>query len=767
LPDIFLSYSRDDVTIARRFAEGFEREGFSVWWDATLNPGEAFDQAIEKALDEAKAVVVLWSKNSVGSRWVRAEATQANHNGTLVPVMVEPCKRPIIFELMHTADLGHWNGDPNDKAWQSYIAGVRRVVAKDASTAPAAPVSRNAQTISAKALGVLVAVVVIAGGAWWALLVKRGDQANVQPALTATGAPTAAVVQSAPSVVPSSSKLRIAILPFENLSPDPKNAFFTDGLHEEIISTLANRAQSLEVISRTTMMLYRTTPKAVEEIARELGATHVLEGSVRREGNEVRLTLQLIDARNDKHIWSQDFDRTLTNALRLQSEVAEQVAGQLTAQLGGRAAQSGQLTTDPQAYDLYLKARIARGQLKPDSTLADALPITDVLLAAIKRDPNFALARVELANHYLQLYQSGYTDDVAILARTREQLDAAQALIPGDPVLVVTQAYGDYLTSASTRPLTPAVQLALANTQDTLNLQVAQVLFDQQGRFADSLEMFQRLSRLDPANVLLMAINIWELECLRRPQEALQLVNLVSSRPDGATFKAHRARLLFDYTGRMEELQNALDRVAPSLQPEARFWFEDNALRFAHRYRDLIKHAEQFQPETITPDIFGLASPLAMGPVPRGEPIGWAAMLLNDPATARKQAAVISTFLSHSTKPTVQAWYEKALLAEADLFAGARKEAIDAAQQSLALRPREEDALTWVSVATVNARVLAWAGAQDQAVQLLEELSTVDNGLAPAEITRDPLYDLPLANNPRYQALKSKLEAQIAAVKLE
>jgi adenylate cyclase len=112
---------------------------------------------------------------------------------------------------------------------------------------------------------------------------------------------------------------------------------------------------------------------------------------VRREGDEVRLTLQLIDARNDQHIWSQDFDRTLTNALRLQSEVAEQVASQLTAQLGGRAAQSGQLTTDPEAYDLYLKARIARGQLNSDSTVADSAPITDALLAAIRRDPRFAL----------------------------------------------------------------------------------------------------------------------------------------------------------------------------------------------------------------------------------------------------------------------------------------------------------------------------------------------------------------------------------------
>ena len=119
MPDIFLSYSRDDQPTARRFAEAFGREGFSVWWDQTLRSGEAYDKVTEKALEEARAVVVLWSVKSVDSRWVRAEATQADRNGTLVPVMIEPCKRPIMFELTHTAELSHWKGDPGDPAWKA------------------------------------------------------------------------------------------------------------------------------------------------------------------------------------------------------------------------------------------------------------------------------------------------------------------------------------------------------------------------------------------------------------------------------------------------------------------------------------------------------------------------------------------------------------------------------------------------------------------------------------------------------------------------
>jgi hypothetical protein len=128
MTDVFLSYSREDQQNARLFAEGFEHEGFSVWWDQALNPGEAFDQVTERALAEARAVVVLWSKKSVDSRWVRAEATQAHADGRLIPVMIEPCKRPIMFELTHTADLSVWNGDTTDAAWQAFVRSVRRFV---------------------------------------------------------------------------------------------------------------------------------------------------------------------------------------------------------------------------------------------------------------------------------------------------------------------------------------------------------------------------------------------------------------------------------------------------------------------------------------------------------------------------------------------------------------------------------------------------------------------------------------------------------------
>jgi len=127
-PDIFISYSREERQAARHFAESFAQEGFAVWWDAALRSGETFDEVIERELRAAKAVVVLWSPRSVASRWVRAEATLADRANKLVPVIIESCSLPIIFELTQAADLANWNGDTGDTRWQTLVSDLRRLV---------------------------------------------------------------------------------------------------------------------------------------------------------------------------------------------------------------------------------------------------------------------------------------------------------------------------------------------------------------------------------------------------------------------------------------------------------------------------------------------------------------------------------------------------------------------------------------------------------------------------------------------------------------
>ena len=136
-PDIFISYCRQDRPAARLYAESLAQEGFEVWWDAVMHSGETFDEVIERNLRASKAVVVLWSPRSVASRWVRAEATQADRANKLVPVIIEPCERPIIFELTHTADLPDWKGDVTDSGWRSLVSDLRRLVGPAKEKAPA------------------------------------------------------------------------------------------------------------------------------------------------------------------------------------------------------------------------------------------------------------------------------------------------------------------------------------------------------------------------------------------------------------------------------------------------------------------------------------------------------------------------------------------------------------------------------------------------------------------------------------------------------
>ena len=272
MPDIFLSYSRDDQATARRFAEGFERAGFSVWWDATLRSGEAYDQVTEKALKEARAVVVLWSKKSVDSRWVRSEATLADRNKTLVPVMIEPCERPIMFELTQTAELAHWQGAADDKAWQALLSDVLRFVRQVRGPSLTAPAPLATSESSA---------LPIAPG-------ERGD---------------------APS---------LAVLPFVNRSGLPEDDVFAIGMVEDLIDALLQGVYVRVISSAATARFRAGAIPDLDAMARQLGVRYVLEGNVRRSGSSLRVTAQLTEAASGAILWTQKFDRPLSELAALQ-----------------------------------------------------------------------------------------------------------------------------------------------------------------------------------------------------------------------------------------------------------------------------------------------------------------------------------------------------------------------------------------------------------------------------------------------------------------
>ena len=287
MPDIFLSYNREDQAVARRFAEAFAGQGFDVWWDATLKSGEAYDEVTETALRTAKAVVVLWSPRSVVSRWVRAEATLADRNKTLVPCTIEPCDRPIMFELTQTAELSHWQGEPTDKAWLAFLGDVRRLAAKDVEPVVAVPAPE---------------------------LVPASVQESPRPGQSG----------SAPS---------LAVLPFTNRSGLPEDEVFAIGMVEDLIDALS-QGVNVRVLASSATARFRTgTIPDLAEVGRQLGVRYLLEGNLRRIAENLRVTAQLVEAASSAVLWTQKFERPLNELGSLQEDLVLEVAAHLDSQV--------------------------------------------------------------------------------------------------------------------------------------------------------------------------------------------------------------------------------------------------------------------------------------------------------------------------------------------------------------------------------------------------------------------------------------------------
>ncbi|MEP7311585.1 MAG: TIR domain-containing protein [Pseudomonadota bacterium] len=409
VPKIFLSYSRDDQPIARHFAEGLEREGFSVWWDQALSAGEAFDKSTEKALKDARAVVVLWSKRSAESRWVRSEATLADRYGTLVPVTIEQCDRPIMFELTHTADLANWSGDPADPRWRSFVAGLHKTIGTTAippsgATTQTTPVIAPARQWTAWAALAVAALAIAAGVAWYLHDSRPG--------------PTSAAVDRS-----------IAVLPFENFSADADQNHFADGLTEEILNSLA-RIPDLQVTARTSAFAFKGKSEDLKSVGKTLGVAHVLEGSVRRSGDQLRVTTQLINTVTGFHLWSQTYERRLTDIFAIQDDIARSVAGALQVTLGVGIGRDPGMTRNIEAYEAWLAARGVTYTGPP--SLRHHI---ELLQQAAALDPAFAQPWWDLsqANFFFSL-QSRTPEEIADRQRKSDTAFAEyRRLLPDSP----------------------------------------------------------------------------------------------------------------------------------------------------------------------------------------------------------------------------------------------------------------------------------------------------------------------------------------------
>jgi TolB-like protein/DNA-binding winged helix-turn-helix (wHTH) protein len=554
---------------------------------------------------------------------------------------------------------------------------------------------------------------------------------------------------------------RLAVLPFENLSPDPANAFFADGMHEEVLSALGSRARKLEVISRTTMMAYRGKPTDVRALARDLGATHVLEGSVRREASTVRVTLQLVDAVADRQLWSRSYQATLIDAMTLQEQLAREVAEQLAVQLP--TARTGQLPPprNPDAYDQWLKGTLAWQDVGGGgATMSQIARVEAMFTRAIELDDTYGAAYADRARVRVARFASHADGNEANLAGARADIAQAQKYAGGTPYVLVRAAGVAFLVD---RDLPRALGLIEAAEQvgpldaGLLLTKGNFLMFD--GRLDESLAIQTRAARLDPGNAGIYRYWVQNLAAARRPREMLGVLTDFDSRFPG---RLYRGEYLFAFTGSTGRWWDDVARLRAGGEPNRTLSAECDLLRYEGRLADLRARLAA-APAVDFPQHSPFGSLVGASLKPVAELRGWERLLAGDAAGAAREGAALAVFVGRLPKPAWTEWWRRLLGAVSAVLLGERARAIEDARAALRLVGEKPSFPESVHVRLMAARVLAWAGAEDDAVTLLETLSRGYPGVGPAAVVRDPLFSKPLAAHPRWRSLARALDAELAA----
>ena len=430
MSDVFISYARSTAKQARAAAEALRALGYSVWLDDELLAHHAYTHAIEEQLTAARAALVIWSAEAVKSEWVLSEADRAREEHKLVQLTVDGARLPMPFDQTQCADLTGWSGDANAAGWRKVVASVAGLIGPSIAGPPSAPAA--------------------------------------------------------------SSRPLLAVLAFDNLSGDADLLYFTDGVSEEILQTVARGAE-LKVIGRGSSFQFRGAEKAAAHVARALKATHVLDGSVRRSGTKVRIAANLIDCAGETTLWSERFDRELSDVFALQDEIAAAVAAALKIAFAPAAPAEA---VDPAAYNLYLKARETRnrGLLSPTTVVG----VIKLLEEATTLAPRFARAWEFLAG--MQVEHLRFDRQAQPAVERAYVVAAAETALKLDPGLgAAYQALGQLepFGHFAEREALHLKALEVAPNDPTV-LTNASLFFAEVGRIRDALKYAKQAYTLDP-----------------------------------------------------------------------------------------------------------------------------------------------------------------------------------------------------------------------------------------------------------------------------
>ena len=548
----------------------------------------------------------------------------------------------------------------------------------------------------------------------------------------------------------------IAVLPFENRSEEKANAYFAEGIQDEILTRLSKIAD-LKVISRTSTQHYKSAPENLPEIARQLGVAHILEGSVQKSGGALRVNVQLINASNDSHLWAGTFDRKLTDIFSVESEVAKAIADQLQAKLSGQEEQaiSAKPTDNVEAYDAYLRGLAYN--LKTAVTPANFLGAQKYLREAVRLDPKFALAWALLsyvdAGGYLT---RSLQPTIALREEARQAAETALALQPNLGEAILAKGYYHYAClkdyETAVRYLEQARQLLPNKSEIPENLAY---VTRRRGQWDRSEAYFNEAERLDPRNVHLCTQHALSYVLLRRLAEALrkfdQVLNIIPDDVDTLLGKAAIAQAEGD-------LPRAAALLAPLHQaPDLPLPLETQV------YQAILER----RPAQILPrlkEILAKPDP-AFGYI-NGELrfwLGWAQDVGGDHAAAQETWRQARSDLETFLKEEPENFQLIGDLALTNMGLGDKAGALALAERAMAVVPIEKDAVDGPWPVEILARVAAQMGEPDRAIAALQKLLSIPYEgplaflvpLTPALLRLDPMFD-PLRSDQRFQELAAE-----------
>ena len=545
----------------------------------------------------------------------------------------------------------------------------------------------------------------------------------------------------------------IAVLPFQSLSDEKENAYFADGIQDDILTNLS-KIGDLKVISRMSVMSYRGDAlRNAREIGKALGVGALLEGSVRRAGNRVRVSVQLINANNDEHIWAEDYDRDLTDVFAIQTDLAQKIASSLQAKLSPdeKKRLDRQPTKDPNAYLLFIQAHDYAN--RPERFRDESLKAEELFEQAIRLDPKFAAAFAGLSMVESWLYHS-FEPTPSRREKARLNADESLRLQPDLPeghlALGLSYYYGDRDYERALAEFELAKRDLPNEAQAYLNIGAIQ---RRQGKWTESTANLEKAAALDPKNASIL-INLADNYMALRNFEAADktIDRAIAIAPQSFATVGFKGYLAVAWRGDLSGAQRQFSAIPPEVDPNGLLtWIRSGMLIWQRKFPEALAVVQKFPGETLTT--------YTTAPVPRAFLEGSIHFLEGDKPRAQiefEQARVVSEKLLRDAPEDPARHAQHGLILAA---LGQKAEAIAEGKRAVELLPESQDAFDGPQFTAALAQIYAWTGEADEAFRLLDHLLSVPNGIAVSILKLDPAWDR-LRKDPRFQALIDKYAAK-------